>query len=134
MVETDGTTMQNASERHTNRSEIKSLRRDLRNNPTPAERTLWQMLKGRRLHGRKFRRQHSVGRYIPDFYCPEEKVAVELDGSVHDDPLRHEHDTQRQDHLEGLGIRVVRFENREVLETPDTVTGAIAMHFQEDDR
>ncbi|MEP0547190.1 MAG: DUF559 domain-containing protein [Rhodothermales bacterium] len=121
----------NPDERHTNRPDLKPIRRDLRNNPTSAERALWQMLKGRRLHDRKFRRQHSVSRYVLDFYCPAEKLAVELDGAVHDDPLRHEYDTKRQAELEALGIAVLRFRNRDVLKTPDTVLATISARFRE---
>ena len=120
------------AERHTNRPELKALRKDLRNHATPAEAVLWKMLKGRQLHGRKFRRQHSIGRYILDFYCPEAKLAVELDGDVHADPLRWEADTRRQQELEERGLRVARFSNSEVLKTPDLVAEAISMHFQPD--
>ena len=63
--------------------ELKTFRRELRHNLTPAEAALWKMIRGSRLDGRKFRRQHSVGLYILDFYCPAEKLAVELDGQVH---------------------------------------------------
>ena len=72
--------------RYANLKALRPIRRDLRNHATAAERALWQMLKGRQLHGRKFRRQRSVGAYVLDFYCPSERLAVEVDGSVHDDP------------------------------------------------
>ena len=58
----------------------KEKRRALRQNLTAAEATLWKYIKGRQLQGRKFRRQHPVGPYIVDFYCVEEKLAIELDG------------------------------------------------------
>jgi very-short-patch-repair endonuclease len=108
---------------------LRSFRRDLRREATPAERRLWQMVRRCQLGGRKFRRQHPVGRYIVDFYCPAEKLVVELDGSVHDDPARAEADSRRQRALEAHGLRVVRFANRDVLETPDIVCAAIAAHF-----
>lgn len=66
-----------------NKKSLKEARRLLRNNPTEAEYDLWQQLKGKQLLGKKFRRQHSFGDYIMDFYCPEEKPAVELDGASH---------------------------------------------------
>ena len=119
--------------RHTNRSDLKAIRRDLRNHATPAERALWQMLKGRRLHGRKFRRQHSIGSFVLDFYCPTERLAVELDGSIHDDPARRSYDVERQRALERLGVRVVRFANHAVLKAPDTVLAAIAETFSDDE-
>ncbi len=113
-------------DRYTNRPDLKAV---LRNHATPAERALWQMLKGSRLEGRKFRRQHSVGSFILDFYCPAERLAVELDGAVHDDPARQSYDAERQRELEAFGVRVLRFENRAVLEAPDTVLAAIAEAF-----
>ena len=117
-------------QRFSNRQDLKAIRRDLRNHATPAERALWQMLKGSRLEGRKFRRQHSVGGFVVDFYCPAERLAVELDGAVHDDPARARYDGKRQRALEQRGIRVLRFRNAEVLETPDTVLAGIAQSFQ----
>jgi very-short-patch-repair endonuclease len=78
------------------------------------------------MKGYKFRRQYSVGAFILDFYCPEARLAVELDGQVHANPLRREYDCERQQHLEELGIRVLRFENRLVFEQPDCVIEAIA--------
>ena len=61
---------------------LKTFRRDLRNGLTPAEAFLWDRLKRSKLDGRKFRRQHSVGGYILDFYCCEEGLAIGLDGEV----------------------------------------------------
>ena len=62
---------------------LKTFRKELRNNLTPAEAKFWKIVQNKNLEGRKFRRQHSVGNYILDFYCPSEKLAVELDGEVH---------------------------------------------------
>ena len=116
-------------ERYANLPGLKAIRRDLRNHATVAEKALWQILKGRQLHGRKFRRQHSLGQYVVDFYCPSERLAVELDGSVHDDPQRAAYDADRQREIEALGVRVMRFANDEVLQTPDVVEEAIATCF-----
>ena len=66
-----------------NKIELKGKRKFLRNNSASAEAMLWLLLKGKQLEGRKFRRQHSVGNYVLDFYCPSEKLAVELDGEPH---------------------------------------------------
>ena len=74
---------------------------------TPAEAALWKRLQKRQLEGRRFRRQHSVGPFILDFYCPEEKLAVELDGAVHDDPGRSEYDDERTASLQAHGSRVL---------------------------
>jgi very-short-patch-repair endonuclease len=112
-----------------NQKKYKMLRRNLRNNSTPAEAALWTILKGSQIAGMKFRRQHSVGPYILDFYCPAEKIAVELDGAVHDDPLRSEHDWQREEYLKSQGITVIRFENRDVFQNRDFVLQTIASRF-----
>jgi very-short-patch-repair endonuclease len=66
-----------------NRGYLKKARRDLRKNLTPAEATLWLMLKNKQLEGRRFRRQFSIGNFIVDFYCPSEKLVIELDGANH---------------------------------------------------
>jgi very-short-patch-repair endonuclease len=110
---------------------IRAIRRDLRRNATPAEQRLWRMLRNRQLEGRKFRRQHSIGPYVVDFYCVEERLAIELDGAIHDDPARREADTRRQREIEAQGIRVLRFENREVLEVPEVVCAAITHSFSD---
>lgn len=91
----------------------------------------WKLLQKSQLEGRKFRRQHSAGPYILDFYCPAEKLAVELDGESHRDPGRSEYDDDRADALKRHGIRVIRFENREVFENPEGVLLAIANHFKD---
>ena len=113
---------------------LKTFRQQLRKNATPAERKMWQYLRNRRLGGRKFKRQYSVGPYILDFFCNEESPAIELDGSVHDDPMRRDYDDKRTAYLHEQGIRVVRFENREVFEHPDIVVDAIGWHFFDEDR
>ncbi len=87
------------------------------------------MLRQSQLKGRKFRRQHSIGPYIVDFYCPAEKLAIELDGEPHFNPLRRDYDQERETFLRAEDIRVVRFENREMFENPDRVAEAIAWHF-----
>jgi very-short-patch-repair endonuclease len=109
---------------------MKAIRRDHRNHATPAEAALWRVLQKRQLASRKFRRQHSIDRYVLDFYCPQERLAVELDGEVHEDPARAAYDAERQAVLEALGVQVLRFENREVLQAPEVVAAAIAAHFQ----
>src|SRR5215211_3784996 len=94
-----------------NLPEVSKFRSELRRKLTPAEARLWTLLKNSRLDGRKFRRQHSVGPYILDFYCPGEKLAVELDGEGHFTLPTVSHDAKRRRFLEGRGIRVIRFEN-----------------------
>ena len=114
-----------------NRKHLKQRRKQLRNAATPAERALWKRLQKRRLDGRKFRRQHSIGPYIVDFYCPAERLIVELDGAVHDDPARRDYDGERQQYLVEKNFTVLRFDNEDVLEQPDMVCAAIVRHFGE---
>ncbi len=97
-----------------NKPILKTRRQELRNNATPAEKLLWSVLQHSNLGGYKFRRQHSVGMYILDFYCPAEKFAVELDGDSHFTDEAREHDRQRTEYLNGFGIRVIRFLNTDV--------------------
>ena len=123
--------MPNREEERHRREVRKQRRRALRQSLTPAEARLWKLLQKSQLEGRKFRRQHSAGPYILDFYCPEEKLAVELDGESHRDPGRSEYDDSRTEALSKHGIRVIRFENRKVFEDPESVLQAIAWHFND---
>ncbi len=116
------------NERIHNQQNLKDLRRLNRSNLTPAEAELWKHLKKNQL-GRKFRRQHSVGEYILDFYCPEEKLAVELDGRDHFTDNGFERDEARTKYLNSLNIKVLRFENKEVFEQLDGVLAEITAHF-----
>ncbi len=117
-------------DRYTNPSDLKGLRRNLRTLATPAERVLWKMLRKRQLDGWHFRRQHGLGRYIVDFFCSEAKLAIELDGSVHDSPARREYDDRRTEVIEKLGIAVIRFSNEDVLQQADVVLEAIREHLR----
>ena len=89
----------------------KSFRKELRNSLTASEAVLWNHLKGSQL-GKKFRRQFSVGPYIVDFFCPECRVAVELDGAKHFTEEGAMHDAKRDEYLKEQDIRVLRFENK----------------------
>ena len=104
-----------------NRPVLKSRRKELRNNSTPAEKQLWRLLQQSNLGGYKFRRQHSVGTYILDFYCPEEKLAIELDGDSHfiDEAMAYDH--ERTAYLTSLDIRVLRFLNTDVYDNLNVV-------------
>lgn len=101
-----------------------ALRRKLRGNATPQEAVLWSRLKGSAL-GFKFRRQHSIGRYIVDFYCPAKKLAIEIDGSQHFEEERVEYDTIRMAFLTGSGVRVLRFDHAGINTNLDGVLQAI---------
>ena len=93
--------------------DIISVARQLRQTPTPAEQVLWQALKNRQLNGLKFRFQHPVESFVVDFYCPQYRLAIEVDGAVHDQQL--EYDIARTERLNQLGYRVIRFRNQEVM-------------------
>jgi very-short-patch-repair endonuclease len=108
-----------------NRKDLKERRRELRNNSTAAEAMLWKHLQNRRLLGKKFRRQQSIGPFIVDFYCPECRVIVELDGGVHQEYWVGEYDAARAKVLEENGILELRFENAAVFENLEAVLEAI---------
>jgi len=110
---------------------LKPHRKELRAAMTPAEIRLWQALKNRQVADLKFRRQHSVGPFIVDFYCPLAKLIVELDGSAHDSETAWRRDEQRTAYLMSLGLRVVRFENRDVMENLEGVLSEIRQRAHE---
>lgn len=103
--------------------------RRLRQEGTRAEAVLWEHLRDRQLEGAKFRRQAVIGRFIVDFYCHEHRLVVELDGAVHDQPDIAAHDSERQQHLEVQGYRVLRFNNRAVFTDIDGVLKIISTAF-----
>ncbi len=90
----------------------KQFRRNLRNDSTIHEQLLWGQLRGKRFHGLRFLRQYGVGKYILDFYCPQKKFAIELDGSQHQE--QNDYDRARTAFLESLEIRVFRVWNNEI--------------------
>lgn len=94
-----------------NTNYFKPVRIELRKNSTPQEKVLWSKLRGKNLKY-KFKRQHSIGNFIADFYCAEKKLVVELDGSQHLD--NKEYDNERTEYFESLGLKVIRFWNDEV--------------------
>jgi len=97
--------------------------RELRKNPTEAERKLWAHLRLRQIGGYKFRRQHPLGPYIVDFVCIEKKLIVEVDGGQHDE--KRFYDAKRDKWLEEKGFKVIRFWNNEVLRHIDIVKEVI---------
>ena len=84
---------------------------------------MWTVLRGRRLGGWKFTRQHSVGSYVVDFYCAAGRLVIELDGPVHD--RRREDDAERDGFLRAAGLRVLRFANPDIIGRPDHVRRTI---------
>ena len=90
---------------------LRQARQELRNNLTPEELKLWFKLKDN-FPGYKFRRQHSIGNFVVDFYYPPKKLIIELDGSQHLD--NKEYDKERTEYLESLGNKVIRFWNDDI--------------------
>ena len=103
----------------------KNFRKELRNSLTAAEAVLWQNLKGRQLLGKKFRRQISIGRYIVDFYCPEAGLVIELDGDRYFSITMDEYEARRTKYLEEEGLRIIRFENKELYDNLEGVLETI---------
>jgi adenine-specific DNA-methyltransferase len=99
--------------------------RQMRSEQTDAERKMWLLLRDRKLSGFKFRRQHPIGGYIVDFICIRAKLVVELDGGQHTDPEQLKYDARRTQRLSDLGIRVLRFDDREVFLNESGVLEAI---------
>ena len=89
---------------------------------TAAECMLWRCLKGRQLVGKKFRRQVSIGRYIVDFYYPEARLVIELDGASHFSITMDEYKAERRSYLKQEGLKIIRFENKEIY---DHLEGAL---------
>jgi very-short-patch-repair endonuclease len=111
-----------------NRKYLEPFRKNLRNNLTTAEATLWKHLKGKQV-GKKFRRQHSVGNYILDFYCATERIAIELDGAKHFTEEGMKYDEERTRYLNSLNIKVLRFENVRVFQELEKVLEEIKASF-----
>jgi very-short-patch-repair endonuclease len=104
-----------------NPKRTKEKRRYLRNNMTKAEIKLWSALKGRQLLGCKFRRQHGIGDYVVDFYCPALNLAVEVDGESHYTKSGKQHDKKRDQFLTSLHIKIIRFTNDQIFKNFDGV-------------
>ena len=117
---------------------IIELCRQLRKNQTPSELLLWQKLRSRNFSGFKFRRQHPViyqsiqGRrsfFIPDFYCSEAKLVIEVDGKIHD--FQKDYDENRDRILEELGLRTIRIKNEDLKRDLETVALKIVKALQD---
>src|SRR5438552_12328219 len=113
-----------------NARKANETRKTLRKSATSAEAVLWTYLQNRKILGKKFRRQSSVGPYIVDFYCPECRVIIELDGAPHFGANAGEYDQQRTEYLEHAGLKVIRFENKAVKENIEFVLKTIEQSLQ----
>lgn len=108
-----------------NKSSQKLNRQNLRRQIPQAEIILWSRLRRRQIAGIKFRRQYSVNRFVLDFYCPQLKLAIEVDGPTHQGTDAQNYDQLRQLSIEGLDIQFLRFTNREVYQNIDGVLDTI---------
>ncbi len=138
MVDTIRTLLQFPGRKHTSpggtpgeggggrKSELLQRAREMRKNPTPAEDALWKVLRKKNLEKFKFRRQHPMGNYIVDFYCPEKKLVIEVDGGQHSE--QENQDAERSCFLESRGCHVIRFWNNEVMEN---ISGVVEVILEE---
>lgn len=113
-----------SEKRHRVPPKMTARARHLRREATVPERLLWSRLRDGQVHGVRFRRQHVIGAYVVDFYCPSRDLVIELDGHSHDTTARA--DLQREECLKEQGCRIVRFRNDEVIESIDGVLEAIS--------
>jgi very-short-patch-repair endonuclease len=97
-----------------NSGDMKETRRKLRNNATKHEKIMWEKLRGSKFMWLKFRRQHSVWRYILDFYCSKIKIWIELDWNQHLEEKAIEYDNIRTEYLESDWINIYRFSNFDI--------------------
>ncbi len=111
-----------------NKPSKKSFRKQLRNEPTRPEWLLWQELKGSKL-GYKFRRQQGIGPYVVDFYCPELKLVIELDGDTHFEPADIAYDNRRTTYIIQNDMQVLRVTNNDVRESLEDVVELIKQQF-----
>lgn len=100
--------------KHYNKKSEKEKRRVLRNEMTYCENIMWIHLRRKQL-GVRFLRQYSVDHFVIDFYSPEIKLAIELDGNVHDNPDQKVYDSERQKYLEKFHITFLRITNDELM-------------------
>ena len=104
---------------------LKPLARELRKNQTGAEELLWSRIRRKQILGVQFKRQKPIGRYIVDFYGVEAKLVIELDGSQHFEPEAIGYDLQRTQFLESQGLKVLRFDNLQILNELESVLAVI---------
>jgi very-short-patch-repair endonuclease len=117
--------------KHDNKKELKETRRHLRKNQTYTEKIVWMYLRNRQMEGYKFRRQYSVDKFVIDFYCPKLKLAIEIDGSIHNEPDQKEYDVKRQEYLETFGINFLRLTNEEINGNPNAAFEKIEKTIEE---
>jgi very-short-patch-repair endonuclease len=108
--------------------ELIARARQLRREATTAESLLWELLRDRRLLGRKFRRQHPIGQFIADFFCDDARLIIEIDGAVHREPTQQERDRLREEILREHGFAMLRFTNEQIFDHTEQVLQEIAAY------
>jgi chorismate synthase len=112
---------------------LKDFAKENRKNYTEAEDKIWQALRNRKIDGYKFRRQHPIAGFIPDFVCLEKKLIIEIDGGYNNEEEQKKYDTARTDWLNEHDYRLLRFTNEEVLSNMSAVTQKISEMLSEPD-
>ena len=114
------------------RSDLVKKARELRNNATPAEKRLWKYISRKQIHGYDFDRQTPIDNYIVDFCCKKLYLVIELDGMYHDFQIKY--DLRRQKRIESLGLKVIRFEEIQVLKNIDPILDEIGYWVKQRER
>jgi very-short-patch-repair endonuclease len=109
---------------------LKEPSRELRKDMTDAERMLWSRVRRKQILGVQFYRQKPIGAYIVDFYAPSAKLAIEVDGSQHSTTEHMKRDVERDRSLSEMGLKVMRFDNSQILSETDSVVEAILAEIQ----
>ena len=112
-------------------SKLKTNARQLRMNLTDSERALWSRLRNKQISGVQFYRQKPIGDYIVDFYAPGAKLVIEVDGEQHLEGSHFQSDRRRDEYLASLGLKVLRFNSREVMKERDGVLEVISRSVEE---
>ena len=112
-------------------STVKQNAKDNRSMMTDAERYLWNYIKNEQI-GVRFRRQHIIGDYIVDFICLKQKLIIEVDGGYHNNPTQQQKDRIRQNWLESMGYKVLRFNNNDIFHQIESVITIIKQNISID--
>ena len=112
---------------------MKSIIKNLRKGQTRAEEILWEELRKNKLKGYSFRRQYPIGRYVVDFYCCKAKLAIELDGEIHDYIENIKYDKNREVEIQARDIKMIRFRNKQITTDLESVLRSICNALEEKD-
>jgi very-short-patch-repair endonuclease len=113
---------------------IEENAKELRHQETQTEKLLWEKLKGNKINGLKFRRQHPIAQFIADFYCHKAQLVIEIDGGIHLQNDVREYDDNRTFELEKLGLTAIRFSNEDIINRIDMVLEEIEKYVNTEKR